>query len=160
MTKETLLMQYQSKCLSALKSVVKNDVVLYIRYWKRKQENVVIPSGLTAGLTLPIYIWPGAKNTRWTREGYTDWEYMQKLSKDTFPYPFGTQWTEGQISGSFISLHPIRWVVAKSLIITEIYSNSNLALEIASSMLESPTISQPTSESWIFTSMHRSLLST
>ena len=27
-----------------------------IRHWKRKQENVVIPSGLTAGLTLPIWI--------------------------------------------------------------------------------------------------------
>ena len=26
---------------------------------------------------------------------------MQKLSKDTFPYSFGTQWTEGQISGGF-----------------------------------------------------------
>ena len=25
-----------------------------IRHWKRKQENLVIPSGLTAGLTLPI----------------------------------------------------------------------------------------------------------
>ena len=35
---------------------------------------------------------------------------------------------------------------AKFLIIIELYSNSNFALEIASSMLESPTISQPTSE--------------
>ena len=34
---------------------------------------------------------------------------------------------------------------AKFLIIIELYSNSNFALEIASSMLESPTISQPTS---------------
>ena len=72
---------------------------------------------------------------------------MQKLSKDTFPYPFGTQWTEGQISGSLISLHSIRWMDANSLIIIELDSNSNFALEIASSMLESPTVSQPTSES-------------
>ena len=27
-----------------------------IRHWNRKQENVAIPSGLTAGLTLPIWI--------------------------------------------------------------------------------------------------------
>ena len=36
MTKETLLMQYQSKCLSALKSVVKNDVVLYYPILEKK----------------------------------------------------------------------------------------------------------------------------
>ena len=36
----------------------------------------------------------------------------------------------------------------------------NFALEMASSMQESPTASQPTSGSWIFTSMHRLLLST
>ena len=33
-----------------------NDVSCTIRHWNRKQENVVIPSGLTAGLTLPIWI--------------------------------------------------------------------------------------------------------
>lgn len=32
--------------------------------------------------------------------------------------------------------------------------------EMVSNMQESPTVSQPTSESWIFTSMHRLLLST
>ena len=31
---------------------------------------------------------------------------------------------------------------------------------MVSNMQESPTVSQPTSESWIFTSMHRLLLST
>ena len=44
-------------------------------------------------------------------------------------------------------------------IITEPGSNWNFALEIVSNMQESPTVSQPTSESWIFTSMHRLLLS-
>ncbi|EDU98741.1 hypothetical protein BACCOP_04239, partial [Phocaeicola coprocola DSM 17136] len=44
--------------------------------------------------------------------------------------------------------------------ITEPGSNWNFALEMASSMQESPTASQPTSGSWIFTSMHRSQLST
>ena len=35
----------------------RNDVVLYYpTLEKKKQENVVIPSGLTAGLTLPIWI--------------------------------------------------------------------------------------------------------
>ena len=38
--------------------------------------------------------------------------------------------------------------------------NWNFALEMESSMRESQTVSQPTSESWIFTSMHRLLLST
>jgi hypothetical protein len=47
---------------------------------------------------------------------------------------------------------------AKFWIITEIGSNWNFALETASSMQESPTLSQQTSESWIFTSMHRSPL--
>ena len=32
----------------------RNDVVCTIQHWKRKQENLAIPSGLTAGLTLPI----------------------------------------------------------------------------------------------------------
>ena len=44
--------------------------------------------------------------------------------------------------------------------ITELGFSWNFALEMASSMQESPTASQPTSESWIFTSMHRLLLST
>ena len=39
-------------------------------------------------------------------------------------------------------------------------SSWNFALEMASSMRESPTVSQPTSESWIFTSMRRLQLST
>ena len=44
--------------------------------------------------------------------------------------------------------------------ITELDSNSNFALEIVSSIQKSPTVSQPTSESWIFTSVHHSLQST
>ena len=72
---------------------------------------------------------------------------MQKLSKGTFPYPSGIRWTEGQTSGSFISLQTILWMDAKCWIITEQDSNWNFALEMASSMLESPIISQQTSES-------------
>jgi len=49
---------------------------------------------------------------------------------------------------------------AKSWIIKEPGSNWNLVLEMASSMPESPTVSQQTSESWIFISMRRSQLST
>lgn len=64
---------------------------------------------------------------------------MQKLSKDTFPYPFGIRWTGGQVSGRFTSLQTIRWMDAKCWIITEPNSNSNFASEMASSMLESPT---------------------
>ena len=64
---------------------------------------------------------------------------MQKLSKGTFPYPSGIRWTEGQTSGSFISLQTILWMDAKCWIITEQDSNWNFALEMASSMLESPT---------------------
>ena len=40
------------------------------------------------------------------------------------------------------------------------FQNWNFALEMESSMQEPPTVSQLTSESWIFTSMHRLLLST
>ena len=85
---------------------------------------------------------------------------MQKLSKGTFPYPSGIPRMEDQTSGSFTSLQTIRWMDAKSRIITEPGSNSNFASEMASSMLESPTVSLQTSESWIFTSMHHSPLST
>ena len=77
-----------------------------------------------------------------------------------FPWPSGIQWTGGQASGSFISLQMIPWMDAKSWIITEPGSNWSFALEMGSSMLELPTLSQLTSESWIFTSMHRLLLST
>jgi hypothetical protein len=48
----------------------------------------------------------------------------------------------------------------KSWIITEPGSNWNFVLEMGSSMLESPTVSQQTSGSWIFTSTHHLLLST
>ena len=58
--------------------------------------------------------------------------YMQKLSKGTFPYPSGIRWTEGQTSGSFISLQTILWMDAKCWIITEQDSNWNFALEMAS----------------------------
>jgi hypothetical protein len=44
--------------------------------------------------------------------------------------------------------------------ITELGFSWNFALEMASSMQESPTASQPTSESWIFTSMRHLQLST
>ena len=44
---------------------------------------------------------------------------------------------------------------ARCWIITGPDSSQNFALEMASSMQESPTVSQPTSESWIFTSMRR-----
>ena len=40
-------------------------------------------------------------------------------------------------------------------IISETDSSWNFALEMASSMQQSPTVSQPTLESWIFTSMRR-----
>ena len=53
------------------------------------------------------------------------------------------------------SLKKIPWMDARCWIITEPDSNWNFALEMASSMQESPTVSQPTSESWIFTSMRR-----
>ena len=62
--------------------------------------------------------------------------------------------------GSFTSLQTIRWMGGRFWIITEPGSNWNFALEMVSNMQESPTVSQPTSESWIFTSMHRLLLST
>ena len=54
----------------------------------------------------------------------------------------------------------IPWMDAKCWIITGPDSYWNFALEMESSMQESPTASQLTSESWIFTSMHRLLLST
>ena len=85
---------------------------------------------------------------------------MRKLSKGMFPQPSGIRWTGGQTSGSFISPQTIPWMDDKSWIITEPGSNWNFALEMASSMRESPTVSQPTSESWIFTSMRRLQLST
>ena len=68
--------------------------------------------------------------------------------------------TGGQTSGSFISLQTIPWMDVRCWIITEPGSSWNFALEMASSMQESPTASQSTSGSWIFTSMHRSQLST
>ncbi|EJW92425.1 hypothetical protein EVA_19468 [gut metagenome] len=49
---------------------------------------------------------------------------------------------------------------ARCWIITEPGSSWSFALEMESSMQESPTVSQPTSENWIFTSMHRLQLST
>ena len=61
---------------------------------------------------------------------------------------------------NFISLQTIPWMDARCWIITEPGSSWSFALEMASSMQESPTVSQPTSGSWIFTSMHRSQLST
>ena len=54
----------------------------------------------------------------------------------------------------------IPWMDVRCWIITEPGSSWNFALEMASSMQESPTAGQPTSGSWIFTSMHRSQLST
>ena len=85
---------------------------------------------------------------------------MQKLSKGMFPWPSGIRWTGGQTSGSSNSLQTIPWMDAKCWIITGPDSYWNFALEMESSMQESPTASQLTSESWIFTSMHRLLLST
>ena len=76
------------------------------------------------------------------------------------PCPSGIRWREGQTSGSFSSLQTVRWMDAKSWIITEPDSNWSFALEMASNMPESPTASLQTSGSWIFTSTHRSPLST
>ena len=160
MTKEILLMQYQSECLSALKSVANIQKPFEKTFMDTMKLFMAIPSGLTAGLTLPIWIWPGARNTRWTKENYTDWGYMQNLSKGMFPWPSGIRWTGGQTSGNFISLQTIPWMDARCWIITEPGSSWSFALEMESSMQESPTVSQPTSESWIFTSMRRSQLST
>ena len=85
---------------------------------------------------------------------------MQKLSKGMFPWPSGIRWTGGLTSGSFNSLQTIPWMDARCWIITEPGFSWSFALEMESSMQESPIVSQPTSENWIFTSMHRLLLST
>ncbi|MDD7233732.1 MAG: hypothetical protein PUH44_08800, partial [Bacteroidales bacterium] len=58
------------------------------------------------------------------------------------------------------SLQTIPWMDARFWIITEPGSSRNFALGMESSMRESQTASQLTSESWIFTSMRRSRLST
>ena len=60
---------------------------------------------------------------------------------------------------ALLSLQTIPWMGVRCWI-TEPGSSWNFALEMASSMQESPTASQPTSGSWIFTSMRRSQLST
>ena len=67
---------------------------------------------------------------------------------------------ENRQVATLFSLQTIPWMDARCWIITEPGSSWNFALEIASSMQESPTVSQPTSGSWIFTSMHRLQLST
>ena len=64
---------------------------------------------------------------------------MQKLSKGMFPWPSCIRWTGGLTSGSFISLQTIPWMDARCWIITEPGSSWNFALEMASSMQESPT---------------------
>ena len=56
MTKETLLMQYQSECLSALKSVVNVQKPFEKTFMDTMKLFMAIPSGLTVGLTLPIWI--------------------------------------------------------------------------------------------------------
>lgn len=61
---------------------------------------------------------------------------------------------------SFTSLQTIPWMDARFWIITEPDSSWSFALEMESSMQESPTVSQPTSGNWIFTSMRRLQLST
>ena len=54
----------------------------------------------------------------------------------------------------------IPWMDVRCWIITEPGFSWSFALEMESSMQESPIVSQPTSENWIFTSMHRLQLST
>ncbi len=54
----------------------------------------------------------------------------------------------------------IPWMDARCWIITEPGSSWSFALEMESSMQKSPTVSLPTSENWIFTSMYRLPLST
>ena len=84
---------------------------------------------------------------------------MRKFSKGMFPQPSGIRWTGEQTSVNFISLQKIPWMVSRYWIITKPDSCWNFALEMISSMQESPTVSQPTLESQIFTSMRRLLLS-
>lgn len=61
MIKETLLMQYQSECRSALKSVVnirkpfENDAVLYYPTLERKTGKRGHPKWFDVRLTLPIW---------------------------------------------------------------------------------------------------------
>ena len=64
--------------------------------------------------------------------------YMQKLSKGMFPWPSGIRWTGGLTSGSFISLQTIPWMDARCWIITEPGFSWSFALEMESSMQESP----------------------
>ena len=62
----------------------------------------------------------------------------KKLSKGMFPWPSGIRWTGGLTSGSFISLQTIPWMDARCWIITEPGFSWSFALEMESSMQESP----------------------
>ena len=86
--------------------------------------------------------------------------YAKALKKFVSLSVWGIPWMEGQTSGSLTSLQTIQWMDAKFWSITGPGSSWNFALETASSILESPTVSQQTSESWLFISMRRLRLST
>ena len=123
MTKETLLMQYQSESLSALKSMA----------------NIHKPFAKTFMDTMKLFM------------AISDRINFLQLGR----YGWFSEQTWEQTSGNFISLQTNPWMDARCWIITEPDSSWNFALEMASSMQESPTVSHPTSESWIFTSMRR-----
>ena len=86
--------------------------------------------------------------------------YAKALKEFVSLSVWGIPWMEGQTSGSLTSLQTIQWMDAKFWSITGPDSSWNFALETASSILESPTVSQQTSESWLFISMRRLRLST
>lgn len=140
--------------------VARNDAILYYPTLEKKTGKRGHPKWFDGKIDFANLDLTRCKEYEVNKGKLYELRVYAKALKGTFPYPSGIRWTEGQTSGSFISLQTILWMDAKCWIITEQDSNWNFALEMASSMLESPIISQQTSESWIFTSMHRSLLST
>ena len=139
----------------------RNDVVLYYPTLERKQENVVIPVGLTAGLTLPIWIWPGARNTRWTRENYTDWCICKSSQKVCFLGRLCSDGWEDRQSGSFISATDDSMVGCEVLDYYRTRFQLEFCFRDGKRHVGNHQLSvQLTSESWIFTSMHRLPLST
>lgn len=141
MTKEILLMQYQSECRSALKSVV--------NICKPFEKTFMDAMKLFMAILDRINFLQLGSYGRFSEQTYRNLSYSSDI-----------RWMEGQTSGSCISLRTIHWMHAKFWITAEPCFSWNSALETACSMQESPTVSQRISESWRFISMHHSRLST
>ena len=149
MTKETLLMQYQSKCLSALKSVVKNDVVLYYPILEKKTGKRGHPKWFDGRIDFVNLDLTRCKEYEVNKGKLYGLRVYAKALKRYVSlaiwYPMDGRTDKWHLYFSTYDSMDGREVLD--------YYRTRF-------QLESLTVSQLTLESWIFTSMHRWLPST